>query len=140
MKDRAETEKSCGAVLYCEREGKRLFYLVRNRAGHVGFPKGHSEPGESEAATALREIREETGRQAILDDRFRSVISYRLPDGKKKEAVYFLARFEDCDPACPSAEIAEAWLVEAPEACSKVTYDQERHLLAAALAYLPEPA
>ena len=124
------------SVLYCEQEGKRLFYLVRNRAGHIGFPKGHTEPGESETATALREIQEETGRQATLDDRFRTVLSYTLPDGRKKEAVYFLARFEGGEPARPSAEIAEVWLVEAEDACLMVTYDQERRLLTAALAFL----
>ncbi len=133
-------EKSCGAVLYCVRDGVRLYYLVRNRGGHVGFPKGHMEAGESEADTARREILEETGRQADLDDRFRCVVSYTLPDGRTKETVFFLARFDDCDPARPLAEISEAWLVNGEETRRRITYDQERAVFDEAVARLAESA
>ena len=53
-------EKSCGAVLYTIRDGVRLFWLVRYVGGHIGLPKGHMEPGETEAETAARELPEET--------------------------------------------------------------------------------
>jgi len=31
------------------------------------IPKGHAEPGESSAAAALREVREETGLEAVIE-------------------------------------------------------------------------
>lgn len=129
-------EKSCGAVLYTERLGVRLYYLVHNRAGHIGFPKGHVEPGETEIAAARREIHEETGRQAILDDRFRVEISYFLPNGIRKLTVFFLARFDDSAPARPSSEIPEAWLADYDTSKRLVTYEQERAVLDQAVLFL----
>ena len=41
-------EKSCGAVVYTVRDGTFLYLLIRNRSGHIGFPKGHVELGEDE--------------------------------------------------------------------------------------------
>ena len=132
-------EKSCGAVLYTEQLGVRLYYLVRNRAGHIGFPKGHVEPGETEIAAARREIYEETGRQVILDDRFRVEISYFLPSGIRKLTVFFLARFDDNAPAGPSSEIPEAWLADYDTAKHLVTYEQERAVLDQAVVFLSIP-
>lgn len=129
LRGRGYDDKSCGAVLYTVRSGVLLIYLVRNRGGHIGFPKGHVESGENERRTALREIREETGRTAVLDPRFRAAVRYELPDGRIKKTVFFLARFEDDLPASPSAEIREAWLAEVGEARRLVTYPQERDVL-----------
>ena len=53
-------ERSCGGVVFTRRGEEILYVIIRHRAGHCGFPKGHIEPGETEQQTALREIREET--------------------------------------------------------------------------------
>ena len=39
--------------------------------GHWGFPKGHQDAGESEKETAIRELKEETGIDAVnlLEDK-----------------------------------------------------------------------
>ena len=34
-------ERSCGAVVYTERDGQRRYVLVKG--GYVGLPKGHME-------------------------------------------------------------------------------------------------
>ena len=40
------------------------FLLIKNRrSNNWGFPKGHIEKGETEVATAKREVLEETGRE-----------------------------------------------------------------------------
>ncbi len=36
-------------------------YLIQHRTLYWGFPKGHPEPGETPHATAVRELKEETG-------------------------------------------------------------------------------
>ncbi|NLG24694.1 MAG: NUDIX domain-containing protein, partial [Clostridiales bacterium] len=51
-------EKSCGAVVWRRAARGREVLVIRQRAGHWGFPKGHVKPGETERQTALREIRE----------------------------------------------------------------------------------
>ena len=71
-------EKSCGAVVYYEAAGERLYLLEEMRAGHYSMPKGHVEPGESEAETAEREIGEETGLAVTADTGFRACESYGL--------------------------------------------------------------
>ena len=54
--------KSAGGVVFCIHPDKIIKFLVlRHLRGHWGFPKGHTEQGESFKITALREIREETG-------------------------------------------------------------------------------
>lgn len=48
------------------KEGERYkFLIVRSRAGHWGFPKGHKENGETDIHAAVRELEEETGVTSI---------------------------------------------------------------------------
>lgn len=77
-------EKSCGAVVFRD-DGCVL--LIKQRAGHVSFPKGHVEAGEDEYATARREVREETGIEIAIEDGFREVESYTLKNGTPKDVV-----------------------------------------------------
>ena len=44
-------ERSCGAVVYTEKENQRRYVLVKG--GYIGLPKGHMERGESERAGVL---------------------------------------------------------------------------------------
>ena len=83
-------ERSCGAVLYRLTDGAPQYVLVLG--SDWGFPKGHMEAGETELETALREVWEETGVDALLDPAFRETEEYELPGkGVRKQVVYFLA-------------------------------------------------
>ena len=55
-----EREKSCGAILIDHQDDQIKTLIVRQNAGHWGFPKGHVEGDETEFETAFREVREET--------------------------------------------------------------------------------
>lgn len=83
-------EKSCGAVIWRYTETSHEYLLIQH-GHHWSFPKGHVEGGETEKATALREIREETGLVVALDARFREVVSYRTPRGNMKDVIFFIA-------------------------------------------------
>lgn len=54
---------SCGAVVYRTERAKIQILLVKQTHKHDswGIPKGHMETGESHLATAVREVKEETG-------------------------------------------------------------------------------
>ena len=54
-------EKSCGAVVYCQKDSDIKYLLVCEHSGFWVFPKGHMDAGETEKQTALRELQEETG-------------------------------------------------------------------------------
>ena len=54
-------EKSAGAIIFREEEGKIHYLLLHYRWGHWEFPRGLIEKGESLEQTARREIKEEVG-------------------------------------------------------------------------------
>ena len=109
MSEVQQYEKSCGAVVFRAAEGVVQYLLVRGHEGFWGFPKGHVEAGESEQATALREIREETGLDVALVDGFRTTNAHTLArEGKLntiKQNVYFLAQ---CPRQTPSRRKARS--------------------------------
>ena len=82
-------EKSCGAVIIND---KNEVLLLKQTKGHYGFPKGHTEPGETEVETAIREIKEETNVDVIIDETKRYVITYQSAENVMKDVVYFLAK------------------------------------------------
>lgn len=81
-------EKSCGAIVI--NEDKVL--LIHQYNDVWGFPKGHMESGETEAETAIREVKEETNVDIEIDENKRYVIHYMVKENIPKEVVYFLAK------------------------------------------------
>ncbi len=125
-------EKSCGAVLYTEEEGKRRFMLIKNMSGHVGFPKGHVEFGETEKQTAEREVWEETGVHTTICDDFREYYNYSVNSFVRKQAVYFVAEFRIADIEMNIREISEYMLVTFEEGMKVLNYPHDRSILAKA--------
>ena len=128
-------EKSCGAVLFT-REPVRRYLLIRNRKRNVGFPKGHVQPGESEAETALREIREETGLKVHIQDNFRECVYYSPKPDTKKMVVYFLAYPLTDIIKKQDEEIGDIMWADMEEALRIVTFKNDRELLGKAKEYL----
>ncbi len=89
-------EKSCGAIIYRIRADGVIEYLIlyQHRSGTWSVPKGHIAAGETEAETALREIREETGLHVSLIEGFRKELSYTVSAKASKNVVIFLAKAE----------------------------------------------
>lgn len=54
-------EKSVGAIVFSLKGNTPYFLLLQYPGGHWGFIKGHTEKGETEMQTLLREAQEETG-------------------------------------------------------------------------------
>lgn len=122
-------EKSCGAVLYTEKDTVRRYILIKNMSGHVGFPKGHVEFGENEKMTALREVYEETGVRTSLEEGFRETYNYLINGFVRKEAVYYVAPFEEKDVKMNIMEISEYMLVTFDEALKILNYPHDRSIL-----------
>lgn len=99
-------EKSCGAVII----HNQSVLLEHQTNDHWSFPKGHTEPGETETDTALREIKEETNLDVKLDESIRYSFSYVIQDRQiDKEVVVFAATLKDSHQsmAKQDSEIAE---------------------------------
>ena len=129
-------EKSCGAVIFAERGGQRLYLLERMRKGHMSLCKGHVEAGETEHETAAREILEETALTVEFLDGFRESIQYSPSPGSVKTVVFFLARAERTETAAQPEEVSEIlWLPE-DKAQKALTYASDRDVLRAAADFL----
>lgn len=122
-------ERSCGAVVWRKRGGRRHYLIIQNRSGHNGFPKGHMEYGESESQTALREIKEETSLDVVLDTSFRAEYRYLVDGYIHKSALYFLASYTDGSFRPQKGEVYGIWLLPYEEALEQLDYEQDRRIL-----------
>jgi 8-oxo-dGTP pyrophosphatase MutT (NUDIX family) len=126
-------EKSCGALIFRNEAGKRLYLLLHYAGGHWDFPKGHVEKGEAEEQTARREIQEETGLISLeFLPGFREEISYsfRHNTGEvaQKQVVFFLAKTDEKLVRLSDEHIGFAWLPYLA-ARKKATYENAQGLL-----------
>ena len=88
-------EKSCGVLPYRILNGQREFLLVFETFSQCwSLPKGHIEAGETDAQTALRELKEETGLTAKLDTSRSAVIEYPISNVARKQVVFFLGKVQ----------------------------------------------
>lgn len=125
-------EKTCGAVMFTEEKGERRYLLIENDSGHIGFPKGHVEYGETEEQTAVREVFEETKLKAKPQYDFRMSYSYVNNAGHHKTAVYFLSHYDNSEVHIQQEEISDSWLLPYKEAYEKLNFPQDRVIIEAA--------
>lgn len=125
-------EKTSGAVLYTERNSERLYLLVKSKSGHIGFPKGHTEYGETELENARREIFEETGLPFSPHPAFRAEYTYTTLENTQKTGVFFLSRFEDRLLSFQKEEVFADWLVPYEKAMELLNFPEDREVLRAA--------
>ena len=123
-------EKSCGALVFRRFHGNTELLLIKHaNGGHWSFPKGHVEAGETEIETAMREIKEETGIDVIIDPSFREVISYSPKKDTQKDVIYFIARAQNYDYTPQVEEISQIKWVEINRAHTVLTYDNDKQLV-----------
>lgn len=126
-------EKSCGAVVYRKFHGNIEILLIKHiNSGHWSFPKGHMEKGETETETALREVREETGINVILNTAFRETVSYSPKKDTQKVVVYFLGRARSFGLERQEDEIAQIRWVDIGHAPFVLTYENDRQIISRA--------
>lgn len=123
-------EKSCGAIVFRKFHGNTELLLVKHvGGGHWSFPKGHVEAGETEAQTAEREIKEETGLDVIIDTTFRKTVTYSPKKDTQKDVVYFIAKAKNFDFSAQEEEISEIRWVELSRAVQLLSYDNDKQLV-----------
>lgn len=122
-------EKSCGAVIYTEKEGKRLYLIELMQKGHFSICKGHVEKNESEHETAAREILEETGLKVGFIDGFRKTVEYSPYHGCMKTVVFFLAHSDCTDVTAQEEEVKEIRWLPFKDAKALLTYNTDKEIL-----------
>lgn len=129
-------EKSCGAVVWLNENGKRLYLIEHMALGHYSIPKGHVEGDETEVQTAEREIREETALEVSVDTGYRRVISYSPMPDVEKEVVFFIAEAADRNVTNQECEVSEICWLPYPAALDRLTFDSDKEVLRGAESYL----
>lgn len=99
-----------------------------------GLPKGHPRDDESPAQAALREVREETGLTvALRQDSPVGRIDYWfvVPGGQRvhKLVEYFRMDVVDEPRSAHDGEVEEVLFLEAEQASSMLSYENERRLV-----------
>lgn len=136
-KDSMKKEKSCGAVVYREKDSACEVLLIKHKnGGHWAFPKGHVEKKETEEETALREIWEETGLRVSLDTNFRHVVTYSPKAHVMKDVVYFAAKVKEGEMRAQPEEVMEIRWETPDKALETVTYENDKAILSAFLSYM----
>lgn len=122
-----------GGVVYRLRDGEPEFLLVtaRKRREHWVLPKGHVEKDETPEETALREVEEETGVEAVIE-RFLEQVVLDLADDRQHIRFYLMRALRGGG----SREGRRITWLPAEAAIRKASFPQPRELIRAAAAAL----
>lgn len=132
-------ESSCGAVVFRMINGYRRFLLIKNkRSNHWGFPKGHIEKGETEVATAKREVLEETGLHINVLDGFSTTSEYKIAGRVEKRVTIFLASTSDTNTIIQQEEIEDYIWLDFDKALATLKFENDKSILISAKEFLAE--
>lgn len=134
---------SAGGVVWRRLAGGPIEVVLCGRSsdGLWGLPKGTPDPGETMEQTAVREVREETGLEAAVDEPL-GTIEYWFSSGGfryHKRVHHWLMRASGGDVANHDHEFDRVEWVPLARAQAMLTYDNERRILAEAARTLGEP-
>lgn len=105
-----------------------ILLIHRRKHRDWTFPKGKTEPDESDEECAVREVEEETHLRCELDRELRS-ITYTDDRGRHKSVRYWLMR-PVSGSAGPGDGVDEVEWVTPDAAAAQLSYDRDRDVLA----------
>jgi 8-oxo-dGTP pyrophosphatase MutT (NUDIX family) len=130
-------EFSAGGLVVRRMRGRPYIAAVRVKNGTIlALPKGHIEPGESGAETAVREVREETGLDSRLVEKLDDIRYWYTREGARvlKVVSFFLLDYRSGSLRDYQREEVDGaeWipLEDAPE---RLAYRGEKQMARAAL-------
>ena len=130
-------EFSAGGLVVRRMRGRPYVAAVRVKEGTVlALPKGHIEPGESGAETAIREVREETGIDSTMVEKLDDIRYWYTRDGARvlKVVSFFLLRYRSGSVReYQREEVDSAEWVPLEKAPERLAYSGEKKMARAAL-------
>ena len=117
-------EISCGTITI--HDGKVL--LIKQNRGYIGFPKGHVEQGETEIEAAVRETKEETNIDVLVNEDYKYIINYNVNDHINKDVINYLAKPISYDLAKQDQEIDEVMWVDKDKVLDLLSYDDTKEI------------
>lgn len=110
--------------------------LIQHWSGNWSFPKGHMEKGEDERQTAIREIKEETGLDVVLDEKFKRTITYMPAKDTLKSVVFFVAHNQSGEAVPQPEEVKTLEWVDLEMARGRITHDKDKWIMTSAYTYI----
>ena len=117
-------EKACGTIII---DGKKVL-IIKQKQGFYGFPKGHMEENETEIETAIRETKEETNLDVLVDETKRYSTNYVIENKIDKEVVYYLAKPLNSNIIKQESEIKDILWVDIDKVVDILTFDNLKEL------------
>ncbi len=136
MSEHIVEERSYGVVLLSSWNLEEVLLIRHVKGDHWAFPKGHAMVGETPKEAALREVFEETGLLAEVDEGFSSQTEYWINPTTHKIVQYFLAYVRKQKFTLQEEEISEAKWLHVDNAMRLLTYEEDRSLLQEVIDYL----
>jgi 8-oxo-dGTP pyrophosphatase MutT (NUDIX family) len=128
------SEISAGGVVYERQDGVRVALAARRtRKGELvwGLPKGGIDEGETEVDAAIREVREETGLEAVVEEDLGQIRYMYVWEGVRvrKSVRFFLMRATGGDVSQHDDEMEDVRWFSLPSAIRRAAYRGEREVL-----------
>ena len=124
----ADVIQAAGGLLWRETEnGRELAIIHRPKLDDWALPKGKLEPGESWKAAALREVYEETGCKAEIEN-FVGCTCYTTV-GTPKVVLYWNMTLTGKCNFQPSKEVDQLQWMKPEDAIQKLDYQTEQELI-----------
>jgi bis(5'-nucleosidyl)-tetraphosphatase len=134
-----KTVHSAGIIVYHDDKGNREYLLLHYPSGHWEFPKGKLEKGETNTQAALRELKEETGLDAVLKPDFCESITYFFKsfDGQtvQKTVDLFIGQSMSTQVTLSHEHQGYAWLPY-EQALERLTYENAKKTFAKAASHI----
>jgi 8-oxo-dGTP pyrophosphatase MutT (NUDIX family) len=139
---RTRQEVSAGGVVYRTGDAGVEICLAarRTRRGELawGLPKGVVEPDEAPEDAAVREVLEETGLQAEIEDDLGTIRYFYVWEGVRvrKQVRFFLMRATGGDVTNHDDEMEDVRWFASRRAAKRASYRGEREVIERALEHL----
>jgi 8-oxo-dGTP pyrophosphatase MutT (NUDIX family) len=131
----SRSEISAGGVVYERKDDDVRVALAarRTRKGELvwGLPKGGIDEGESEVDAAIREVREETGLEAVVEEDLGQIRYMYVWEGVRvrKSVRFFLMQATGGDVSRHDDEMEDVRWFSLPSAIRRAAYRGEREVL-----------
>ncbi|MGI8696390.1 MAG: NUDIX hydrolase [Mycobacteriales bacterium] len=139
-------ETSAGGLVVDLLDGRHHGVLIgrHDRRGRMlwSLPKGHTEPGETDAQDAVREIREEAGISGHVVEPLGDIDCWFVAEDRRihKTVHHFLLNATGGELSDADIEVAAVAWVPLAEITEQLAYDDERELASRAIRLLDRSA